>query len=110
MEESPSETIRSMSAGALLPKREVLLAESEAPYWLLRLAQRILSDKANGVESEYAEMSSHVARHCADVVAEHGLEFARGWVEGWWYAAGNKDGGDATWRELRALLGMGEPG
>jgi hypothetical protein len=47
-----------------------------------------------------------IARRLGDVVATHGIATANGWLDGWWYSAGNNDpDNNEAWTSLRTILG-----
>ena len=47
-----------------------------------------------------------LANQLADVVATTGTASAQGWLEGWWYSAGNNHpDNNAAWKQLRSVLG-----
>jgi hypothetical protein len=77
---------------------------------LLRLADYVIVAKADGSDEAEAELVSHVIRSAAEQAAVRGTDFALGWVDGWWYATGNKSTSDGssnneTWRQIRLVLG-----
>ena len=64
---------------------------------LLALAAEL---KAEGI------LASHVAERAAEVAATQNTDAALGFVEGWWYASGNRTpGNNEAWRRMRELLG-----
>lgn len=80
---------------------------------LLALAEKALSDRADGLQTPDAALVSNVLRAAAVWAATHGTARALGWLDGYWYATGNSPRPDdldnhETWRRGRALLGEEE--
>lgn len=69
---------------------------------LLGLAWIVSLNRAQGMEEK---REPGILREAAIVTAREGIDFARGWVEGWHYPTGSRE--HATWMTMREILGSG---
>lgn len=67
---------------------------------LLAVAAIVVLNKANGLEEE---RTSHILRSLGEIVAQHGTDVGRGWLEGWHHATGTRD--HDTWMTALRILG-----
>jgi hypothetical protein len=55
---------------------------------------------------EQTQVGRIIFHRLADRVVSYGLVDARGWLDGWWYASGNRDSHNhAVWMTAKGILG-----